>query len=76
MKLFQVTTDRDGNTVKAPGISETEIIYETLYYAADNIEDVWNHISWIRNDPERVLIAIAEAAPQVTVVKPEARRPE
>lgn len=68
MKLFQVTTDRDGNTAKAPGVSQTEVIRDTMFFVADSIEDVWEHIDWIRADPERELIAISEAAPAVTVL--------
>ena len=68
MKLFQVTTERDGNTVKAPGVSETEVIRDTMFFVANSIDEVWSHIGWIRDDPERELIAISEAAPAVTVL--------
>ena len=69
MKLFQVMAERDGNTIKSPGVSQTEVIRDTMFFAANTIDEVWERIAWIRNDPERDLISISEVAPQVTVIE-------
>jgi len=68
MKLFRVVTQRDGRTVKAPGISETEVQQVNLRYAAETMQEVWNEIEYIRNDPEQELIAIIEEQPAVIVL--------
>lgn len=68
MKIFEVVTGRDGYTVRAPGVSETEVIREKLLFAANSIEEVWDYIKWIRDDPEQELLAIAEAAEAVTII--------
>jgi hypothetical protein len=73
MKIFRVVTQRDGNTVKAPGISETELKQVDRRYAADTMQRVWDEIEAIRNDPEEDLIAIIEEHPAITVLGPNAK---
>lgn len=68
MKVFRVVTERDGYTVKAPGVSETEVRQVDRRYAAKTIEEVWNKIEAIRNDPEEKLIAIIEEHPAISVI--------
>lgn len=68
MKVFRVVVERDGATSKEPGCCTTEIIREELRYAAESIQQVWDEIAWIRNDPERTLLAVHEEAPAVTVL--------
>ena len=68
MKLFRVVTERDGATTKEPGRSTTQIERADFRYAADTIEEVWNAIERLRNDPECTVIALIEEAPAVTVL--------
>jgi hypothetical protein len=69
MKLFQLTYEVPGRTVKAPGISEVELRRETLFYAADSAERVWEEAkSSVLIDPEKEFVAIAQVAPAVTVL--------
>lgn len=68
MKIFRVVTERDGATTKVPGEHTTEIVREELRYAADTMQEVWDEIAWIRNDPEKTLLAVHEEAPAVTVL--------
>ena len=68
MKCFEVLFERGGLTVKAPGVSETELRRELLYYAADSMADVWAAIADLVADPERHLISITERLPQITVL--------
>ena len=68
MKVFRVVTARDGYTVKAPGVSETEVRQVDRRYAAKTIEEVWDRIEEIRNDPEEELIAIIEEHPSISVI--------
>ena len=76
MKIYQVVSDRDGETTREPGKHNTEIVREVLRYAADSIEDVWDAIEWIRTDQERTLIGVFEEHPSVTVLnKVEGAKP-
>jgi hypothetical protein len=68
MKLFRVVTQEDGLTTKESGKSTTNIIQLDHRYAAENIEEVWLAIEWLRDDPERTVLAIIEEAPAITVI--------
>lgn len=68
MKVYRVVTERDGETKKEPGKTSTELIQETHRYAAETMQEVWDAIDWLRNDPERVLLAVIEEAPAITVL--------
>lgn len=68
MKVFRVLAERDGKTVKAPGISETEIKREETRYAADTIQEVWARIQDMLNDPECLVIAVHEEHPAIVVL--------
>ena len=68
MKIFRVVTERSGYVVKAPGVSESEIIRVDRRYAAETMEEVWAAISDIRKDEEEDLIGIIEEHPSVTVL--------
>ena len=69
MKVFVVRVQRDGRTVKAPGVSETEIKREDFLYAAENINEVWGVIEYIRMDPEAHLIGLWEQHPAIEVLR-------
>jgi hypothetical protein len=71
MKVYRVITERDGETTKEPGKRETELLREEWRYAADTMQQVWDAIDWLRNDPERTLLAIVEEAPAITVLRAE-----
>jgi hypothetical protein len=68
MKVYAVQVQRDGHTVKAPGVSETVIRKEEFLFAADNINRVWEAIDFIRNDPEAHLIGVWEQHPAIQVL--------
>lgn len=68
MRIYRVVTQRDGNTVKAPGVSETEIKQIDRRYAAEDMGQVWDAIFQIRNDPEETLIAVIEEHPSITII--------
>jgi hypothetical protein len=68
MKIFRVVTERDGDTIKAPGISETSINQINRRYVAETIQQVWAEIEDIQNDPEEHLIAVIEEFPAVKVI--------
>lgn len=70
MKVYRVIMDRDGETTKENGKTSTAIIREELNYAANSIQEVWESIVWIRDDPERTLIGVFEVLPMITVIRP------
>ena len=70
MKVFRVVTERDGETTREPGKTSTELVRETLLYAADTMQEVWDAIEWLRSDPERTLVELVEVAPAITVLTP------
>lgn len=77
MKLFRVLDDTDGSPQRDPesGKVSTPINRVETFYAAENIEAVWSHIEWMRRDPERTVVLVAEVAPTITVI-PLLDRPE
>lgn len=68
MKVYEVVYETDGQTVKAPGISETECHRCSVYFAAETPEAVWNAITDLRLDPERHFVSLIEIMPAITVV--------
>lgn len=58
--------------MKAPGVSETEIKQVDRRYAANTMQQVWDAIADIRNDPEETLIAVIEEHPAITILTPNA----
>jgi len=71
MKVFRVVVERDGETTKEPGKVSTELVREEFRYAAETMSEVWDAIDWLRNDPERTLLAVIEEAPAITVLTPK-----
>jgi len=72
MKVFRVVTERDGETTKQPGGSKTAILREEFRYAAEDIEQVWEALDYIRKDQDRTIIGIIEEAPAIQILP---RRP-
>ena len=72
MKVFRVTTERDGETTKAPGKVSTEIVREEYLYAAEDIQRVWVEVEYLRNSMGHELISVSEVAPAITVLPPNA----
>ena len=70
MKIFRVVTEQDGETIKEPGKLTTELRREELRYAAETMQEVWKAIEWILNGEEKIVIAIIQEAPAVTVLTP------
>ena len=68
MKVYRVVTERDGATTTEPGRTSVELVREEFRYAANTIQRVWDAIEWIRNDPERTLLAVVEEAPSIDVL--------
>lgn len=69
MKVFRVVVERDGETTREPGKVSTEVIRDSYIYAANDINDVWGSIEWLRNDPEKIVVAIVEEFSAITVIK-------
>lgn len=68
MKVYVVRVERDGKTIKAPGVSETEIKREDFMFAASSISEVWDAIDFLRTDPEAHLIGVWEQHPAIQVL--------
>ena len=68
MKVYRVVTERDGATTKEPGKVSVDLLREEFRYAADTMQEVWDAIEWMRNDPERAVLALIEEAPAITVL--------
>ena len=70
MPLFEVKWEEDGKTVKAPGISQTEVKVCSHWYVARDFDQVWEHIKDIRHDPEgrRHLLSVAEVVLGMTIL--------
>lgn len=68
MKVYVVRVERDGLTIKAPGISETQIKREDFLFAAGSIGEVWEAIDFLRTDPEAHLIGVWEQHPAIQVL--------
>ena len=66
MKLFRVVTEREGKTIKAQGVVETEIKQVTRYYAAENMETVWKQAVELADDEH--LLAVIEENPSITIL--------
>ena len=72
MKVYRVVTERDGEITKEPGKTSMELLREEHRFAAETMKEVWDAIDWLRNDPERTLLAVIEEAPAITVLVPNA----
>lgn len=68
MKVYCVEVQRDGKTIKAPGISETEIKREQFLFAAESIAEVWAAIDFLRSDEEAELIGVWQQHPAIQVL--------
>jgi len=64
MKLYEVVTEHDG----VPEGFTTPIVTSRYYFGAYSIDEVWNHIDWLVNDPERTVISISQVVEQFDVV--------
>lgn len=69
MNLFRVLIEREGRTIKEPGVTETQLRTEAIHYAAASISEVWDAIKWIRDDPEARLIAVIDDSVVVNILK-------
>jgi len=69
MKLYQVSYNEDGRTIKASGVTETEIRRCDLFFAAESIEKVWEATQWVRDDEEKEFIHVGEVCSSIQVLK-------
>ena len=69
MKLFQVSYDAPGLTVKAPGVSTTEVRRNDLFFAAETFEEVWEATQWIRDIEDYDFRSIGVVCDTVEVLK-------
>lgn len=71
MSLYKVQWEEDVRTVKAPGVSETQLKVCEHYYVADSFDAAWEAIADIRNDPEgrKQFRSIGDCCVGVTIVK-------
>lgn len=68
MKVFRVTTERDGPTTRVEGRTSIELMQEHYHFVADSLANVWTAIRWLRDDAERDVVAIIEVLPAVTIL--------
>lgn len=68
LKVYCVEVERPGKTIKAPGISETEMKREQFLFAADSIAEVWAAIDFLRTDEEAELIGVWRQHPAIQVL--------
>lgn len=68
MKLFEVTFESDGLTVKAPGISETQIRREKLYFLAGTFDQVLAKANDLAADDRR-LMGIVQILEHVSIIE-------
>ena len=66
MKVFVVITERDGDTTKSPGRTETEILRTERRFAAATIDDVWEERFSLAQD--ETIVAIYEEHPAIIVL--------
>ncbi len=71
MKVFVVITERDGDTTKAPGRTETEICRVERRFAAETIEMVWKEAMLfpLRDEWDETIVAIYEEHPSIVVLR-------
>ena len=67
-KVFVVLTERDGDTTKSPGRTETEIVRADRRYAAESIDDVWDAAHRIGGFPDETIVAIYQEHPAIVVL--------
>jgi hypothetical protein len=75
MNVYRVVTERDGVTAKTPGRISTDIERFTYHYAADTIQQVWESIAWLRDDPEVELIAVIQDICGLSVLDAQEQKP-
>lgn len=68
MRVYVVRVERDGKTIAAPGVSETELKREDFLFAAETIGQVWEAIDFLRSDPEAHLIGVWEQHPAIQIL--------
>ena len=68
MRVFNVVTERDGDTTKAPGKTTTEIVREEFLYAAETIDRVWAEAQSMRDSLGHEIVSVAEIAPAIVVL--------
>ena len=68
MKIFKVVTERDGETTKSPGRSDTDVIHSEYRYAADTIDQVWAAANALVCDLDETIVLIFEEHPAVTIL--------
>jgi hypothetical protein len=69
VKVYRVLLDRDSETTKEPGIAITKTQREDIFYAADTMEEVWDEIEWLRDDPNCNVVAIFEEYPSIHLLR-------
>jgi hypothetical protein len=69
LTIFQVITERDGDTCTAPGVTSTEILREEFYFAASGIDVVWEATDWLRDNITRRLVSITDLGLPIRVLK-------
>ena len=70
MKVFRVVTERDGETTKQTGRTDTEIVQSDYRYAAETMGQVWAEIN--RKDfafNDEIIMAIVEEHPMIKILE-------
>lgn len=68
MNVYVAEWEEDGRTVKAPGVTETEVKAFKRYFVAGGWNDVWAATEYLRTDPERTFKGIGVVLESVVVL--------
>lgn len=69
--IWRVVTERAGRTTRESGVTSTELEREEFRYGAESIHVLWDGIEWLRNDPERDIVAIIQEHPLLSILEPK-----
>ena len=69
MKVFRVVTEKDGETIKIPGNTKTEIVQADYRYAAESIEYVFDAINRLIIHEEETVTSVIEEHPNIMILK-------
>ena len=68
MKVYRVILEHDGKTIRNPGKTSTEILRTEIYYAAEEIDQVWYTVN-NRLLNTQTIFAIIEEHPAIIILK-------
>ena len=74
MKVYRVILEHDGKTTRNPGEISTEILRTEIYYAAEEIDQVWDAVNK-RLLNTQTIFAIIEEHPTIIILEASPLQP-